>query len=58
MKKVIGGTGMDTNERELEAMYEFVERNYDPDHAWIDEWEQDNKYQMDKWIQETEERWV
>jgi len=41
-------------ERELEAMHEFIEDTYDPDHAWVDAWEQDNKYQMDQWIAETE----
>lgn len=42
--------------RELEAMHEFIEQNYDPDHAWIDQWdEQNNKYLLDQWIQETEQ---
>lgn len=49
----------ETTERELEAMYEFIEDTYDPDQAWIDQWEEENKkYLLDKWIQETEERWV
>ena len=54
--------GMDTNmsyesvERELEAMQEFIEATHDPDYAFMDQWEEENKkYLLDKWIQETEE---
>ena len=51
---------MDTNERELEAMHEFIEDTHDPDYGWVTEWEdeQNNKYLLNQWIQETEERWV
>jgi hypothetical protein len=28
-------------ERELEAMSEFIEDNFDPDYGWVTEWEQD-----------------
>jgi hypothetical protein len=46
----------ENTERELEAMHEFIEDNYDPDYGWIDQWDQENsKYLLDQWIQETEE---
>lgn len=59
MIKVIGGIGMDTNERELEPMYELMEDTHDPDYGFMDQWEEENdKYLLQQWIQETEERWV
>lgn len=44
-------------ERELEAMHEFIEDTFDPDYGWVTEWEdeQNNKYLLDQWIQETEQ---
>lgn len=48
--------GYESVERELEAMHEFIEATHDPDYAFIDQWEEENKkYLLDKWIQETEE---
>lgn len=48
---------MDTNERELEAMSELMEDARDPDYGFIDQWEdeENNKYLLDQWIQETEQ---
>ena len=48
--------GYETIGRELESMSELMEDTHDPDYGWIDQWEEENnKYLLDQWIQETEE---